>query len=69
MAKWETERTRAQDVRGMIRTVNCSQTTMITCRVTKDKHGESMSLADEQLGIMLLIPLEPVHDMLRVVGG
>lgn len=39
----------------------------ITVRVTSDEHGKSLSLADEREGVQLLVPLEPLADMLEVV--
>lgn len=39
----------------------------ITVRVTSDGLGKSLSLADDVRGIMLMIPIEPVIDMIDVV--
>lgn len=39
----------------------------ITVRVTSDGLGKSLSLADDIRGIMLMIPIEPVIDMIDVV--
>ena len=36
----------------------------ITVRITKDEKGKTLSLADELRGIMLLIPMEPIEDLL-----
>lgn len=33
----------------------------ITVRITKDKRGKSLSLTNEELGIMLMVPLEPIE--------
>ena len=38
----------------------------ITVRVTRDKHGQSLSLADETNGVMFEIPVEPVADLIEV---
>jgi hypothetical protein len=35
----------------------------IVFRITKDETGKSISLCDEKMGIMLVIPLEPVEDL------
>lgn len=39
----------------------------ITVRVTSDGLGKSLSLADDIRGIMLMIPIEPVIDMIDIV--
>lgn len=39
----------------------------ITVRVTSDGLGKSLSLADDVRGIMLMIPIEPVIDMIDIV--
>lgn len=39
---------------------------IITVRVTADERGKSLSLADDRRGIMLMIPVEPVEDLLDV---
>lgn len=36
----------------------------ITVRITKDEKGKTLSLADELRGIMLLIPMEPIENLL-----
>lgn len=42
----------------------------ITVRVTRDEKGASISLADELRGIMLLVPAEPIMDMIDfMIGG
>ena len=33
-------------------------------RITKDDAGKTISLNDERLGVMFVIPLEPVEDLL-----
>ncbi|MBQ9021645.1 MAG: hypothetical protein IJ113_06485 [Eggerthellaceae bacterium] len=40
---------------------------VVTVRVTKDATGATMSLAAEDIGMMLSVPLEPLADMLKVV--
>ena len=37
----------------------------IVFRITKDETGKTISLCDELRGIMLVIPLEPVEDLLK----
>lgn len=39
----------------------------ITVRVTADEHGKSLSLTDEHKGVQIVVPLEPLADMLEVV--
>lgn len=39
----------------------------ITVRIKKDKRGKSLSLANEDLGIMLFVPLEPIEKELAEV--
>lgn len=39
---------------------------MLVLRVTKDEHGQSLSLADENNGVMFQIPVEPVMDLIEV---
>lgn len=39
----------------------------ITVRITKDKRGKSLSLTNEELGIMLMVPLEPIEKELAEV--
>jgi hypothetical protein len=38
--------------------------TTLVFRITKDEKGKTISLADEKLGAMFVIPLEPVEDLL-----
>lgn len=67
--RMERKKTEVKDVEGILfvmPTMSLSFET-ITVRVTKDERGESLSLADEKVGIMLEIPLEPLHDVLKVV--
>ena len=37
----------------------------IVFRITADNHGKSLSLCDEQQGIMIMIPVESVEDLIR----
>ncbi len=37
----------------------------VTVRITKDATGETLSLSDEK-GLMLLVPLEPLRDLIEV---
>lgn len=39
----------------------------ITVRVTSDEHGKSLSLTDERECVQIVVPLEPLADMLEVV--
>lgn len=39
---------------------------MLVLRVTRDEHGQSLSLADENNGVMFQIPVEPVLDLIEV---
>ena len=39
----------------------------ITVRIQNDNKGKSLSLANEELGIMLFIPLEPIEKELAEV--
>ncbi len=45
---------------GKMEAVPCK----LVFRITKDKRGKTISLANEGAGIMLIIPLEPVEDLL-----
>ena len=68
-AVWVTDRTRYKVVRGGFMINGRIYNRPIAVRVTKDKHGESMSLSDDDNEIMLHIPLESVRDMLQIVDG
>ena len=37
----------------------------LTVRVAKTFEGESLSIADEEKGIMLYVPVEPIQKMLK----
>lgn len=61
--------TKTRTINGLVITIEKEMRVVggrITVRVTKYEHGQSISLADEQHGIMLEIPVEPVADMLEV---
>ena len=64
-----TDRTRYKVVNGGFMLNGRIYNRPIAVRVTKDKHGESMSLSDDENEIMLHIPLESVRDMLQIVDG
>ena len=68
-AVWVTDRTRYKVVSGGFMINGRIYNRPISVRVTKDKHGESMSLSDDDNEIMLHIPLEAVRDMLQIVDG
>lgn len=68
-AVWVTDRTRYKVVNGGFMINGRIYNRPISVRVTKDSHGESMSLSDDENEIMLHIPLEAVRDMLQIVDG
>ena len=53
-------------VRGMLSDGQDMKMADITLRVTVDRVGKSLSLTSEDDSIMLLIPLEPVQDLVRI---
>ena len=61
--------TRTKDVNGMMSTVYrpIPIPTKVTVRITSDEHGETLSLSDDKAEIMLIIPIEPVNDLIKVV--
>jgi hypothetical protein len=67
--KAETIRTRCKKVYGL--NANMEKLdytpTIISVRVTADEQRQSLSLADESKGVMLLIPLEAVSNLLKMV--
>lgn len=67
-AVWVTDITRYKVVNGGFMINGRIYNRPIAVRVTKDEHGESMSLSDDENEIMLHIPLESVRDMLQIVG-
>lgn len=68
-AQWVTPKTRFKMVRGAIAKdeYGLLQGADISVRVTADNIGKSLSLAIDDEGIMLLIPIEAVSDMIEVV--
>lgn len=66
-AVWATDITRLKFVNGAAIVRGEIFPRPIAVRVTKDKHGASMSLSDDENEIMLHIPLESVRDMLQIV--
>ena len=66
-AIWVTDITRLKIVKGAAIVNGEIFPRPIVVRVTKDRHGESMSLSDDENEIMLHIPLEAVRDMLQIV--
>lgn len=53
-----------KDIPGMMLNKTMQKKT-ITVRITKDAFGKSLSLADENEGIMLMVPIEPIEKELR----
>ena len=39
----------------------------LTVRITSDARGKSMSISDDEGGMMLMIPLEPIIERLKEV--
>ena len=66
-AVWVTDITRLKFVKGSLMINGGIYNRPIAVRVTKDRHGESMSLSDDEHEIMLHIPGESVRDMLQIV--
>ena len=62
-----TKRTRIRTVDGLEAYNGRIGERTITVRVTSDGLGKSLSLADDIRGIMLMIPIEPVIDMIDIV--
>lgn len=66
----DTERRKEKETDGATFDIRPGQYTKmqmhkITMRVTKDETGRTLSLADELRGIMLLVPCEPIMDLLE----
>ena len=59
--------TQLKDIEGLVFSGFLPRRTKITARMTKDKVGKSLSLADEKEGIMIEIPLEPIEKELREI--
>lgn len=69
MGQMKEPKTTLREVNGMtyimhINGVMKSAPVKLVFRITKDERGKTNSLADEKLGVMLVIPLEPVEDLL-----
>lgn len=60
------ERTITKKIEG-IRMNKVMRKKMITVRMTGDKFGKTLSLADEEGELMLSIPLEPIEDDLKKI--
>ena len=60
------ERTITKKIEG-IRMNKGMRKKMITVRMTRDKFGKSLSLADEEGELMLLIPLETIENDLKKI--
>lgn len=58
--------TKIRDVNGIIYLQNKGMKAKVTVRTTSDKLGKSLSLAVEEVGLMIIIPAEPVTDMVEV---
>ena len=39
----------------------------LAVRITSDAHGKSMSISDDEGGLMLMIPLEPIIERLKEI--
>ena len=59
--------TKTKTVTGLIINGLSMRAAKITCRVTVDSRGKSLSLSDDDK-IMLQIPLEAVADMIKPAG-
>ena len=58
--------TRIETVNGLIVLKDRMAFIPITIRVTRDRDGQSISLADDKNGLMLEIPVEPVLHLIEV---
>lgn len=58
--------TKLRTVQGIIVLRDKMASIPITLRVTRDKVGQSISLSDDNMGLMLEIPVEPVLDLIEV---
>lgn len=61
------ERTRTRTVDGALATDRGLYSEKITVRVTKDEIGETVSFSSNRLMLQFSVPLEELHDMLKVV--
>lgn len=59
-------RTRTRDLDGMIFVKDKCAPAVVTLRATRDNLGQTISLAVEDMNLMILIPVEPVEDILEV---
>lgn len=55
-----------REVTGLMFSPKGYMPTKITVRISNDAIGKSLSLADERIGFMLEIPLEPLEDLIEV---
>lgn len=66
-------RTKTGQAMGMITLVEDDTSriypAMVTVRATNDRYGKSVSLAAEDVGVMIQIPLEKVMDCFRFLLG
>ena len=53
-------------VKGFIAYADKVASALVTVRVSADKIGKSLSLAVEDMGLLIEIPVEPVEDMVEV---
>lgn len=53
-------------VKGLIAYADKMAPALVTVRVSADKIGKSLSLAVEDMGLLIEIPVEPVEDMVEV---
>lgn len=60
--------TKTRTVNGIVFLQYKGMTAPITVRATKDKLGQSISLAVDEVGLMIQIPVEPVKDIIEVKG-
>ena len=58
--------TKVKDVNGLVFLQNKCIKARVTVRTTSDKLGKSLSLAVEEVELMIHIPIEPVSDMVEV---
>lgn len=59
--------TRIKTVDGLIAVGGQLFKAKLDVRVTSDSKGQTMSITDNNLGAMFVIPIEAVSDMLKVV--
>ena len=61
--------TKAKPVNGVIIDRGNIRRQIITVRFTSDKIGETISLADEINGIMIIVPFESVAELIERTRG